>query len=150
MPEILFLCTGNYYRSRFAEALFNQEAAARGLPWTARSRGLAIHLAPPDDLSPVTRAELQRRGIPLTRTGARPVQVTEADFPRAARVVALQRTEHRPFMLRLHPTWARRIVYWQVGDLDTVAAEEGLAEIARQVLALLDELAGSGAADRIT
>lgn len=39
---ILFLCTGNYYRSRHAEAVFNHHAAAVGLGWRATSRGLAL------------------------------------------------------------------------------------------------------------
>ena len=39
---VLFLCTGNYYRSRFAEALFNAVAGRMGLPWRALSRGLAL------------------------------------------------------------------------------------------------------------
>src|SRR5271169_3864635 len=38
---VLFLCTGNYYRSRFAEILFNSVAGKMGLPWRASSRGLA-------------------------------------------------------------------------------------------------------------
>jgi hypothetical protein len=38
----LFLCTGNYYRSRFAEVLFNFVAGKMGLPWRASSRGLAL------------------------------------------------------------------------------------------------------------
>ena len=36
---VLFLCTGNYYRSRFAEVLFNSLAGKMGLPWKASSRG---------------------------------------------------------------------------------------------------------------
>jgi len=39
---VLFLCTGNYYRSRFAEVLFNALAREHGLPWRAESRGLAL------------------------------------------------------------------------------------------------------------
>src|SRR5438445_5832879 len=39
---VLFLCTGNYYRSRFAEALFNSVAGKMGLPWQVSSRGLAL------------------------------------------------------------------------------------------------------------
>jgi hypothetical protein len=35
---VLFLCTGNYYRSRFAEVLFNSVAGKMGLPWRASSR----------------------------------------------------------------------------------------------------------------
>ena len=39
---VLFLCTGNYYRSRFAEILFNSVAGKMGLSWQASSRGLAL------------------------------------------------------------------------------------------------------------
>ncbi len=35
--RVLFLCTGNYYRSRFAEILFNSVAGKMGLPWMAMS-----------------------------------------------------------------------------------------------------------------
>ena len=35
---VLFLCTGNYYRSRFAEVLFNSVAGQMGLPWRAHRR----------------------------------------------------------------------------------------------------------------
>ena len=41
MKTLLFLCTGNYYRSRYAEELFNHRAAPAGLNWRAQSRGLA-------------------------------------------------------------------------------------------------------------
>lgn len=40
--NVLFLCTGNYYRSRYAEILFNSVAGRMGLPWRASSRGLAL------------------------------------------------------------------------------------------------------------
>jgi protein-tyrosine phosphatase len=42
VKTILFLCTGNYYRSRFAEELFNHHAERAGLYWVAQSRGLAL------------------------------------------------------------------------------------------------------------
>ena len=42
---VLFLCTGNYYRSRFAEILFDSVAVKMGLPWKASSRGLACDQA---------------------------------------------------------------------------------------------------------
>jgi protein-tyrosine-phosphatase len=39
---VLFLCTGNYYRSRFAEGLFNHLASQLRLGWRADSCGLAL------------------------------------------------------------------------------------------------------------
>ena len=40
--NVLFLCTGNYYCSRFAEILFDSVAGKMGLHWKASSRGLAL------------------------------------------------------------------------------------------------------------
>jgi protein-tyrosine phosphatase len=140
MREILFICTGNYYRSRYSEALFNDEASRRGLGWRALSRGLAIHLAPPRGLSPHTIRRLQERGISRGGTGADPVQVREADFRRATRVVALKETEHRPLMARLHPGWENRIEYWEISDLDAATPEVALGAIEAQVMALISGL----------
>ena len=39
---VLFICTGNYYRIRFAEILFNHVAGKFGMSWQASSRGLAL------------------------------------------------------------------------------------------------------------
>jgi protein-tyrosine phosphatase len=142
MREILFLCTGNYYRSRYAEALFNHEAVRRGLGWRACSRGLAVHLAPPGGLSPHTARRLQERAIPFTHTGSDPMQVSEADLARAGRVIALKGTEHRAWMARLHPSWLDRIEYWEISDLDAATPEVALAAIEAHVSALLDELEG--------
>ena len=42
MSQVLFLCTGNYYRSRYAEILFNFHATALGVPKRADSRAIAF------------------------------------------------------------------------------------------------------------
>jgi len=139
MREILFLCTGNYYRSRYAEALFNHEAARRGLAWRAFSRGLAASLAPPG-LFPHTAWRLIEQGIPFERTGPTPVQVEEDDLQRAARIIALKETEHRPLVKRLHPLWADRIVYWEINDLDGSTPDVALGAIEARMEALLAEL----------
>ena len=39
--RVLFLCTGNYYRSRYAEEIFNHQAGRDGLGWRAFSRAVA-------------------------------------------------------------------------------------------------------------
>ncbi len=140
MREVLFLCTGNYYRSRYAEALFNHEAVRRGLDWRAFSRGLAIHLAPPGGLSPHAVRRLQERAISREHTGSDPAQVREADFRRASRIVALKETEHRRLLAAAHPRWEKRVEYWEIGDLDSAAPADALAAIERHVTALLDEL----------
>lgn len=140
MPEILFLCTGNYYRSRYAEALFNHEASRRGLAWHAVSRGLAIHLAPPGGLSPHATRRLQERSIAREHSGSDPIQVKDEDFRRATRIVALKGTEHRPLLAAMYPVWEKRIEYWEVGDLDSASPEVTLTAIEAHVTALLAQL----------
>jgi protein-tyrosine phosphatase len=83
---------------------------------------------------------LQERGISRGGTGADPVQVREADFRRATRVVALKETEHRPLMARLHPGWENRIEYWEISDLDAATPEVALGAIEAQVMALMSGL----------
>ena len=65
LKTVLFLCTGNYYRSRFAEELFNYRAAHAQVNWQAQSRALAIerginNIGP---LSPLVLWGLSRCGL---------------------------------------------------------------------------------------
>jgi hypothetical protein len=76
--RVLFICTGNYYRSRFAEAVFNHHAEALGLRWRAFSRGLAIHLVPPGFvLSPHTLEHLKARRMEVRHTAPDRRQLTQ-------------------------------------------------------------------------
>src|ERR1700752_770322 len=90
---VLFLCTGNYYRSRFAEILFNSVAEKMGLPWRASSRGLALERGV-NNVGPMAVAAvkaLEARGLHAVADFARfPVQVAMEDFEVAQWIVALK------------------------------------------------------------
>ena len=145
MHEVLFICSGNFYRSRFAEALFNHTAEHRGLAWRAFSRGLATYLVDgAGDLSMHTRFALLARNIPLRHTGARPAALAAADLVRATRVIALKEAEHRGLMRAQFPQWENRIAYWHVHDLDAATPDTAVPEIETLTLRLLDEIAGHG------
>ena len=45
LKTVVFVCTGNFYRSRFSEYLFNALVKRHGLPWRATSRGLRAKMA---------------------------------------------------------------------------------------------------------
>jgi protein-tyrosine phosphatase len=138
--RVLFLCTGNYYRSRFAEILFNALAGERGLEWVADSRGLAIG---PENIGPVssfTLDGLQTRGIEPTNHERMPRPLLESELAGAQLVIALDRAEHLPHIQSKFPWWVDRIVFWQVPDLDRLPSKDALAIIDRQVRALVDKL----------
>lgn len=146
MRDVLFICTGNYYRSRFAEAVFNHVAEQRGLDWRAFSRGLATHLvAGAGEISLHTRFALTARGIPLTRTGPRPMPLQRVDLERAAVIIALKEAEHRALMHAQFPDWEDRVEYWHVHDLDVGGPEDAIPAIERAVRQVLDKVALKGA-----
>jgi protein-tyrosine phosphatase len=136
MPQtILFLCTGNYYRSRFAELWFNHRAEAAQLNWRATSRGIATELGSGNigPISPTVIRYLAERGVSLDDDMRFPQQLTETDLLAADRVIALHQAEHWPMMLRRFPAWAERITYWHIPDLGDLPASEALRRIETQV-----------------
>jgi protein-tyrosine phosphatase len=142
-PEtVLFLCTGNYYRSRFAELLFNHAAARMRLSWLAESRGLALERGV-QNVGPMSRAavaRLEALGVPVGWETRFPLAATADDFARAGHVVALKEAEHRPLLEERFPGWADRVEYWHIHDVDCWTAVETLAGIEREVLALAGRL----------
>lgn len=138
--RLLFLCTGNYYRSRFAEEYFNHLAAAQGAGWRADSAGLARDFSPfrnPGPMSILALEELKRRDVAPLRAHCFPRSATEADFSSFARIVALSDLEHRPLMRAHFPRWEGAVQYWEVGDTPVEAPEMALPKIAVLASSLL-------------
>jgi protein-tyrosine phosphatase len=140
--RVLFLCTGNYYRSRFAEILFNHLAGEMAPDWSAFSRALAIELGARNEgpISAHTRNACAERAIRISEPIRSPQSASDEDFASASRIIALKETEHRPYMTTRFPNWADRIEYWHVHDLDAAEPADACARIEQHVRALIDEL----------
>ena len=141
MRTLLFLCTGNYYRSRFAEHVFNARAASGGMEWRAVSRGLALERGA-DNEGPVSELAVDRlRELGISMDTVRLPQAAAADdFSRAHRIIALKEAEHRPLVHERHPEWAGLVEYWHVHDDDPSSAYDPLAEIESAVGTLIVDL----------
>ncbi len=139
---VLFLSTRNYYRSRFAEILFNSVAGKMGLSWQASSRGLALERGV-NNLGPMAASAitaLEALSIRAADAVVRfPVQATTDDLERAALIVALKRTEHLPLLQERFPAWAEKVEFWQVDD-----APEVLGLIEQEVMGLIARIVGGG------
>jgi protein-tyrosine phosphatase len=145
VKTVLFLCTGNYYRSRFAEELFNHRAEHAGLDWIAQSRGLAIErgVSNVGPISPFALEGLKDRGL-VAQAGDRfPRQCTVIDLEAAGQVVALYETEHRPLIRERFSDWENRVEYWQVADVEIVQPKIAVSAVDRQIEALLSRLRNS-------
>jgi protein-tyrosine phosphatase len=139
VKTVLFLCTGNYYRSRFAEELFNQRAALARISWKAKSRALAIerginNIGP---LSPLVSWGLTIRGFSAKTADRPPEQCIILDLESADCVIALNELEHRPLMNKRFPNWESRIQYWEIGDVELIQPGKALALIDARVDALV-------------
>jgi protein-tyrosine phosphatase len=142
MPQntVLFLCTGNYYRSRFAEILFNWTARQQGLNWVADSRGLRLEPLNPGPISRFTLDGLKEMGITVDEPIRFPVAVTAVDFQSASHVVAVKEAEHRPMIEQGFPDWLHRIEFWTVDDVDYVGPEIAIPELRQNVTDLINRL----------
>lgn len=129
MSRILFLCSGNYYRSRFAEEVFNFKARAISSDWSADSRGLMLN---PNNGGPISEVALRR----MEMLGVQPINglrwpeiAREADFENSAIVIAMSREEHYQLMRKLFPAYAERIGYWNVEDTGEMPPDAALERI---------------------
>jgi len=137
---VLFLCTGNYYRSRFAEVVFNAAATRMGLAWRATSRGLALELGT-RNVGPMAKEALEllarMSARDLMATARMPAAVVTADLEAAARVIALDKAEHEPFLADRHPGWEAKVEYWAIADVPGV-----LPRVEAEVNGLISRLLG--------
>lgn len=114
--QILFVCTGNFYRSRFAEALFNEKAARTNSQWKAISRGLAL-VSSQHGISPFALHELKHRGVPAELCKGKPKAITQKDLEKSDYIVLLNEKEHRPMFEKQFPKFdENKIHYWHVPD----------------------------------
>ncbi|MBW5435810.1 low molecular weight phosphatase family protein [Bradyrhizobium canariense] len=142
LNKVLFLCTGNYYRSRFAEELFNHIAKLEGLEWHAFSRGVTDN-GSSDNIGPMSRfarAGLHARGIVPQGAARDPQPCSLSDFDASRLVIALKEAEHRPLIERRFPEAADRVSYWHVDDIDCAEPSVALAIIDEHVRELVSRI----------
>lgn len=123
---IHFVCTGNVYRSRLAEAYctFRNAAGIRAV-----SSGIAAGRDNDAPISPHAAEVLSRHGL-LTYAAAR-WQQTTADLVRSSDVLVFMETEHHRFCEAWVEPARQRVEVWGVKDIGDLAAVEIPNEVER-------------------
>jgi protein-tyrosine phosphatase len=138
--KVLFICTGNYYRSRFAELLFSALASQKNLDWNSDSRGLALGISNVGPVYPGVLDRLKALGYPAQTESRFPVRLEMADLETADLIIAINESEHRPLMSQRFGQWADRASYWDVPDLNLMNAGTAFSQIEKHVTSLIHDL----------
>jgi len=124
--RIHFICTGNVYRSRLAEAW----CVSRQIPgMEVSSSGIAAGRESPDPISPWAAAELDRHG--LASFAAKHWQKTTQALVEANDVVVFMESEHHHFCREWVEPARQRIEIWEIEDIGPMPAEEIPAKVER-------------------
>ncbi len=130
--KVLFICTGNYYRSKFAEIYFNFLNKDKEL--TSYSRGLDI--SNPKNLgsiSPYTVNYLKQLKVEIPVKINDPQLLEENDLINSDVVIAVNRKEHYKVLENKFPSFIWKIEFWDVGDLYEQTYENALHELSCKI-----------------
>ena len=126
--QILFVCTGNLYRSKYAEACFNYLCMQNNVKnIRAFSRGLMVKDTKEYDhgkftfplrLSKYAYEKMENRGIPIFLIGATNQGIDEYDCESASKIILMNRKEHLPIMEKKFPNYLDKVVCMGVGDVN--------------------------------
>ena len=147
MKKILFICTGNYYRSRFAEEYFNHLAESSGLNYQAFSKGLSENMPNPGNPGPISEhvlKALKQRNIAGRGLSRFPRPLEEKDFNGYNIIIALSEIEHRPMLERRFNQHLDKVLFFEVGDLPLEHPESAMNKLAVMVKDLLEGISQTG------
>jgi protein-tyrosine phosphatase len=121
MKNILFICTGNFYRSVFAEVYMNHLCSLLKLDSKSFSRGFDICAADTvadiyGEVSPYTIERLKLHSIEHNLENHKREMVCQKDIDYADMIVVLDKEEHTPFMKSFDFS-KKNLVYLEVKDI---------------------------------
>ncbi len=143
MNSVLFVCTGNYYRSRMAEELFNFWAQAAGLEWEAHSAGLRKDMSKSPNEGPISRHAvrmLTENGFPIRSSNRYPKSVSKQELDTNELIICLHQTEHEPMVRKRFPGNTSEILFWKVPDVEVMKPEKAFGIIHDEVTQLISLL----------
>lgn len=125
MKKILFVCTANWYRSRFAEEYFRHLVNIFNLDIHVSSAGFEITTGDEaagrlGEISPLTKFKLKSLGIfkednPLVSIKNRS-QITEDHFRYFDKIVILDMDEHKKY-LNSYSIDHNKLLFWNIKDI---------------------------------
>ncbi len=141
-PQVLFVDSFHYFRSRFAEVFFRHAARRAGLHWDADSRGLQpdrrLHFGP---VSRHVMAGLDMLGVPYDRDLHFPVRLTGEAIARASLIVGMHHLEHAPSLVGDYPEAMPRMTFWNIEPPHPDLPDHTIVHMVVAIRELVDRIA---------
>lgn len=129
---VLFICTANFFRSRYAEAYFNCLADWNKSPHRAVSAGISID----PKIGPVSSYSLYRmveRGIDSKCMSLEAKKLYSGDVESADVAICMYEKEHKPMMELLYESIESRIIYFDIPDINEISPNQSLDLVEKNV-----------------
>ena len=131
VKQFCFVCTGNLYRSKYAEACFNHLCIQNNVTHIrAFSRGLRVWRLPladgkckmgesftfPNRLAVPTYERMVERKIPFCLIGATNQMLDNYDCASSETIILMNKDEHMPWMKKKHSEYLDKVECLGIGD----------------------------------
>ena len=140
MNNILFVCTGNIFRSRFAEEVFNHLRKINGVDATAFSAGLQVGRYKQRKLYWPAMKELERLKIEPLRSNEDSVHINDIDVSIYYQIICMDEEEHKPMVRSNELLSGFTFQYWNIVDMPKVSSDISLPKCYKKVESLIDQL----------
>ena len=140
MNNILFVCTGNIFRSRFAEEVFNHLCKINGVDATAFSAGLQVGRYKQRKICRPAMNELERLKIEPLRSNEDSVHINDIDVSIYDQIICMDEEEHKPMVRSNEHLSGFTFQYWNIVDMPKVSSDISLPKCYKKVESLIDQL----------
>ena len=140
MNNILFVCTGNIFRSRFAEEVFNHLCEINGVDATAFSAGLQVGGYKQRKIYRPAMNELERLKIEPLRSNEDSVHIDDIDVSIYDQIICMDEEEHKPMVRSNELLSGFTFQYWNIVDMPKVPSDKSLPKCYKKVESLIDQL----------
>ena len=138
--KVLFVCTANIHRSRFAEEVFNHLAKKGDSVHQAFSAGLRVGDYSFRTIYYPALDNLKKFNITPHRPSAHSMHIDDVDLSEYGRIICMDEGEHKPMVLANPNLKNDLFEYWNIIDEPKVKSELSLPKCFQRVESLLSDL----------
>ena len=140
MKKILFVCTANIFRSRFAEEVFNSLASDSSLSLSAFSAGMKVGEFTTRKIYYPALEQLKRYNIKPQRGNELSTHIDDLNLDEYDRIICMDEPEHRPMVEENTNLKGRDVEYWNIVDIPEEDSRVSLPMCYEKVNKLFSEM----------